>query len=91
MMENLGYYNINTKNKVLTEENEEIYTIVVKGDLSGDGEIDSLDLASMLNHVSEKRELKGVYKEASYMTEDDEIDSLDLAYLLNRVAGKKGY
>jgi len=77
--------------KIYSYDEEYTYNLVLLGDLSGDGEIDSLDLASMLNHVSEKRKLNGVYKEAAYMTEDDEIDSLDLAYLLNRVAGKKGY
>ena len=67
------------------------FMVVIKGDLSGDGDIDSLDLASMMNHISGKKELSGVYMEASYLNADEDIDSLDLAYLMNQIAGKEGY
>jgi len=67
------------------------YDIVLRGDLSGDGEIDSLDLATMMNHISGKKELMGAHLEAAYLNNDEDIDSLDLAYLMNHIAGKEGY
>ena len=67
------------------------YKIIIKGDITGDGEIDSLDLASMMNHISEKKCLKGIYIDAAYLNNDEDIDSLDLAYLMNKIAGKEGY
>ena len=79
----IEYFN-ETQNKV------KIY-LSVAGDLSGDGEVDSLDLASMMNHISGKRELSDVYLTAGYLNNDEDIDSLDLAYLMNHIAGKEGY
>ena len=67
------------------------YKVIIKGDITGDGEIDSLDLASMMNHISEKKCLKGIYIDAAYLNNDEDIDSLDLAYLMNKIAGKEGY
>ena len=67
------------------------FTAVINGDLSGDGEIDSLDLAKMLKHISGAQELEGAYLYSAHLNNDDEVDSLDLAYLLNKVAGKEGY
>ena len=67
------------------------FTAIVKGDLEGDGMVDAIDLAIMLNEVSGKTELTGDYLKASYMTDDEDVDALDLAYLLNKVAGKPGY
>ena len=77
---------------VINHNNTEYrFDVVLFGDLSGDGDVDSLDLASMMNHISEKRLLGEVYEEAAYLNNDDEIDSLDLAYLMNSIAGKEGY
>lgn len=67
------------------------YRLAVLGDLNGDAEIDSLDLATMLNHISGKKELTNEYLETAYLNNDEEIDSLDLAYLMNHIAGKEGY
>ena len=67
------------------------YEIVLRGDLSGDGDVDSLDLATMMNHISGKKELMGAHLEAAYLNNDEDIDSLDLAYLMNHIAGKEGY
>jgi len=67
------------------------FEIARRGDLSGDGEIDSLDLATMMNHISGKKELMGAHLEAAYLNNDEDIDSLDLAYLMNHIAGKEGY
>jgi len=63
----------------------------VTGDLSGDGEVDSLDISSMMNHISEKKVLNKAYLESAYLNNDNDIDSLDLAYLMNHIAGKEGY
>ena len=77
----------------IDKDDDEIhqYKLALIGDLNGDGEIDSLDLATMLNHISGKKELTDVYLETAYLNNDDEIDSLDLAYLMNHIAGKEGY
>ena len=75
------------------KDNEVISTfkVIIKGDLNGDGNNNSLDLSAMLNHISGKKGLKNEYLNAAQLNSDVNVNSLDLAYLLNKIAGKAGY
>ena len=75
------------------KDNEVISTfkVIIKGDLNGDGNNNSLDLSAMLNHISGKKGLKNEYLNAAQLNSDVNVNSLDLAYLLNKIAGKVGY
>ena len=63
--------------------------IVIKGDTSGDGEIDLLDAVKILNNALQKAMLEGAYKEASFVNNDDEIDLLDAVMILNHCLQKQ--
>ena len=62
--------------------------IVIKGDTSGDGEIDLFDAVKILNHYLVRTLLDGAYKEAAYVNDDTEIDLFDSVMILNHYLGR---
>ncbi|MBQ8815617.1 MAG: cadherin-like beta sandwich domain-containing protein [Lachnospiraceae bacterium] len=59
----------------------DVYTVVVYGDVSGDGKIDALDLMTVRQYLKKKVELSGVYAVAADVSRDGKIDALDLMML----------
>ena len=62
--------------------------IVIKGDTSGDGEIDLFDAVKILNDYLSRTPLTGAYREAAYVTDDDDIDLFDSVMILNHYLGR---
>ncbi len=64
-------------------------TIVIKGDTSGDGEIDLFDSVKIINHYLEleNKELVGAYLEAAYVNEDTDVDLFDSVKVINHYLG----
>lgn len=62
--------------------------VVIKGDTSGDGEIDLFDAVKILNHYLVKTPLTGAYLEAAYVNDDTDIDLFDSVMILNHYLGK---
>ena len=60
-------------------------TVVVKGDISGDGKINVLDMVQLFNFVQGTSTIEGAYKEAAYISNDATINVLDLVTLFNVV------
>lgn len=57
---------------------EETYTVVIYGDVSGDGEIGALDLLMIQRHKLKTEILKDAYLKAADINKDGEIGALDL-------------
>lgn len=76
-----GTEKIGTGGKIIITKNncKEEYTIIVYGDISGDGKIDSMDLFDMKQHMLKQNTLNGAFYKAANITKtDDIIDSMDL-------------
>lgn len=58
---------------------------VVKGDVTGTGEVDVTSLSLMQQEIVRETELKGPYKEAADMNNDEEIDVLDLSAIQEEI------
>ena len=58
-------------------------TVIVKGDVNGDGDIALLDAVLVLNHYLEKSLLEGPYLEAADVNSDGDVGLLDAVMILN--------
>ena len=75
---------------VIKNEDETIsseLTVVVKGDTTGDGNFNILDMIKVFNHVAdeETKSLNGEYAEAAYVNSDKKINILDLILMFNAI------
>ena len=61
---------------------------IVRGDVFGDGIIDSLDLLRIRHHLIGRNTLEGAYLLAADVYEDSMIDSIDLLRLQHHLIGK---
>ena len=73
---------------IIDGEEKDRKVIVIKGDTSGDGEIDLFDAVKILNHYLVKTPLTDAYLEAAYVNDDTEIDLFDSVMILNHYLGK---
>ena len=74
---------------VIEFENGETYTIIIEGDVDGDGKLTANDLLRVKRHIVgiEGYEIEGVYKEAVDLQKDDVIDITDLLRIKRKVVG----
>lgn len=74
--------------RVINEYDENVLDldVVVKGDVSGDGNISITDLVKVKRHLSEDEELNGVYEVAGNITDTGEIGITDLVKISRDVA-----
>jgi len=79
---------ITTGTKIKFKSGEE-YTVVLYGDLTGDGEINSGDLLRMRQQLLGKVSLNGEYFEAAHVyTQSGKVNSADLLRLRQHLLGK---
>ena len=65
------------------------FTIVVSGDVNGDGEINILDMIKLNRHIVGKSSLSGCYLEAGDANhKGDGINIMDMIVLNNHIIGK---
>lgn len=80
---------VGTGTEITVEENEETYTVLVYGDVNGNGVINSSDAYSVLSHVVGESLLKGIYKEAANVsTKNPKVNSYDSYRILQFCVGE---
>lgn len=67
--------------------NNQIYTIVMYGDLTGDGKINSADLLKMRQYLQGTVSLSGAYLEAGMLSSQGKVNSADLLKLRQHLLG----
>lgn len=65
------------------------YTLIVKGDVDGDGEVTTIDALNIVNHILGRDELKDIYLKAGNVDEDDEMSTIDALNIVNYILGKE--
>lgn len=71
--------------KITIEEKE--YTLVMLGDVNGDGQVKSKDYMMIKNHIMEGLDLNQSQKKAADVNKDGEIKSKDYMYIKNHIMG----
>ena len=66
---------------------EEQFKVVKKGDVSGDGIVNVLDVVYLLNAIKGTRSLENEFKEAACVKNINEFNVLDAVYMLNYIKG----
>ena len=64
------------------------FTVVISGDVDGNGEVDVYDLRKMLDCMNEEITLEGAYYEAACFTGEDELSIFDIRAALDYMNGK---
>lgn len=78
--------NVGTGSKVKTEAGEE-YTIIILGDVNGDGKISSTDASLLKLHIVESTLLKEPFLSAGDLNGDKNVKSTDLSKVLLAIVG----
>ena len=63
------------------------YTVVVSGDINGDGDVKASDLSRLKNSLIGRTELEGAYKEAADTNGDGNLKASDLSKLKRMIVG----
>lgn len=89
--ENLTFYDskgnikksgvIGTGSIIENTETKERFCIIIYGELSGEGNINSLDKTVLANHILEAKELNGVYRTAADINGDSQVNLKDYVAL----------
>ena len=80
--------NIGTGHRVtITGTTTETLIAVVYGDISGDGNINALDLLKVQKHILGTAILSGAYKEAADPSKDGNVNALDLLKVQKHILG----
>lgn len=72
----------------VTDSNDNVYTVIVKGDVDGTGEVDATDYLQIKKQFLGENELTGVYFTASDIDGDGEITSTDYLQIKSHFIGQ---
>ena len=75
------------KVSINNQSSTEVLEVIIKGDTSGDGEINALDLLQVVKYISGSYTLEGAYKEAADTSDDNEINALDVLQIVKNISG----
>ena len=67
---------------------EYTYTVVIKGDVNGDGLIYATDYVKVKNHIMGKSNLTDAYLKAADINNDGNIYATDYVQIKNHIMGK---
>ena len=82
--------NVGTGFKVTINGSSKLtYTVLIYGDISGDGNIGSLDLLKLQRHILKASTLSGIYLESCDANKDGKVNSLDLLVIQKDVLGEE--
>ena len=65
------------------------YTVIVLGDISGDGIINILDMLAAQDDILGKEKLEGCYRTAGDITKDNNINIMDMLAIQDDILGKE--
>lgn len=64
------------------------YSILLYGDVNGDGKITSMDYVKIRNHIAKRNNLSGVYYKAADIDKNGNVTSMDYVKIRNHISGR---
>jgi hypothetical protein len=86
---NDGLIGTGMKVKVTSTAGTTEFTAVVKGDPSGDGKVNALDLLQVQKYILGQKQLNGAYQTAGDTSGDGKVNALDLLQIQKNILGQK--
>ncbi len=83
-----GIISTGMKFTIALNSQEYTYTVVIKGDVNGDGKIFATDYVKVKNHIMNKSNLSGAYLQAADSNNDGKIYATDYVQIKNHIMGK---
>lgn len=83
-----GIISTNMKFTLQFNQKEYRYTVVIRGDVNGDGKIYATDYVKIKNHIMGKTKLTGAYFMAADINQDNQIYATDYMKIKNHIMGK---
>ena len=74
--------------KITNSLESKTYTIIINGDVNGDGKIAASDYVLIKNHIMGKNTLSGAYAKAADINKDSNIKASDYVLVKNHILGK---
>lgn len=74
--------------KITKSEDVKIYTVIIKGDTTGDGNINIMDILTIQNHILNRSTLEDCYFEAGNLTGSEKRNILDILAIQNDILGR---
>ncbi len=84
-----GLIGTGMKVKVSSSSGTTEFVAIVKGDPSGDGQVNALDLLQIKKYLLKQKSLTGVYATAADTSGDGQVNALDLLQVKKSLMGKK--
>ena len=75
------------KIKIKTDKEEKEYTIILSGEINGDGMVDKLDALAVLRYYYKYTSYDGAFKASADVNKDGQIDKLDALAILRDYYG----
>lgn len=75
------------KVEINNQSTKEVLEVIIKGDTSGDGKINALDLLQVQKSILGTYTLEGAYKEAADTSKDNKVNALDLLQIQKNILG----
>lgn len=74
--------------KIKGNDGEKVYTVLIYGDVNGDGKISAIDYVNVKNYIMKSSNVIGVYAIAADVNKDDKVNAVDYVQIKNNIMGK---
>ena len=64
------------------------YTVLIYGDVNGDGKISAIDYVNVKNYILKSSNLTGIYAVAADVNRDNKVNAIDYVQIKNNIMGK---
>ena len=73
---------------IVGNDKENTYTVLIYGDVNGDGKISAIDYVNVKNYILKSSNLTGAYELTADVNRDGKVNAIDYVQIKNNIMGK---